>query len=125
MCPPGEPAQLHTRMLRIARLAKHIAIQHDDRVSSDNNTCWDFNASGMRLAPGQQCRVGGEGYWSERQCGDNARRRGAVTLLAVGAYSAEGNAEKTKQLTAARRSGGQDQRRRRSVHYNLSTKHKT
>src|SRR5262245_49576078 len=120
MCPSREPAQQLASVANIARLAEHIAIQHDDRVSPDNNTLWDFSASGMRLAPGQQSRVAGEGQRRRGQRSGDGRRGSAVALLTVGANGAKGNAEEAEQLTAARRSGGEDQRGRRSVHYNPS-----
>jgi len=66
MCPPGKPAQHGASARLIARLTKHIAIEHNDRVGSDDNTIGRVSASSIGLAPGQQGWVGRKWHWAGR-----------------------------------------------------------
>jgi len=88
-------------MCRIARLAKHIAIEHNNCVGSDNNTIGGFGASGIGLAPGKQGWVCRERHGAGRQRRYYCRRRRVIALFAIVGRSAERLAKQAKQLPTA------------------------
>ena len=101
MRPPGQPAKHCASVRRIARLAKHIAIEHNNCVGSDNNTTGRFGASGIGLAPGQQGWVRGKRHWAGWQRRYYGWRRRVIALFTIVGRSAERLAKPAKQLAAA------------------------
>ena len=101
MRPPGQPAQHCAGVRKIARLAKHIAIEHNNCVGSDNNTIGGFGASGIGFAPSQQGWVRGKRYRASRQRRYYRWRRRVIALFTIVGHGAERLAKPAKQLAPA------------------------